>query len=101
MDKEDVIYVDKDQIEVLEDLEEYRAEGGNISQLITALTKNPGLLKNQFSLDDKQATNVKAIITGVGTGAAMKYFSPHIGDELAAVSGALLSAFLAKKFFGR
>ena len=70
--------------------------GGTLAKLL----ENPSQLRGLFALDVKQSENVKALLVGGGTGASVKFFGKHIGDELAAVTGALLSAYIAKKMFG-
>ena len=75
-------------------------DGPQASQALMRLIQNPGLIKGQFNLSDTQAVNVKALISGAGTGVAVKYLSQHIGTELSAIVGAFLSSYMARKIFG-
>ena len=75
-------------------------EGGNVTNLISTISKNPGILKDKFGLNDDQAQNVEAILVGSGTAASVKYLGKHFGDEISAIIGAGVSAYVAKKMFG-
>ena len=76
-----------------------QGRGGNYKQLL-ALIDNPGKLQSLFALTPEQARNTKALITGMGTAAAVRYLGDKFGDELSAIMGAAVSAYLSKKLFG-
>jgi riboflavin biosynthesis pyrimidine reductase len=63
------------------------------------IINNPHQLAERMNLTQKQAENIKSLIIGGGTGAVHKLLSKHIGDEPAAVIGALLSGWATRKLF--
>jgi len=74
--------------------------GPQASQALMKLLQNPSAIRSQFNLSPTQAANVKALISGAGTAAAVKYLSTAFGTELSAIMGAAASAFLARRIFG-
>ena len=56
-------------------------------------------LSHTLGVSEDQAENLRALIVGGGTGAIYKLLSKKIGDQPAAVAGALLSGWLVKKYF--
>ena len=75
-------------------------KGGVNTGALANIIENPSALRGLFSVNEAQTQNIKALITGVGTGTSVKYLSKYVGDELAAVMGAFASAYVAKKIFG-
>ena len=68
---------------------------------LSRLLENPSKLGGLLNLTPAQARKVKALIVGGGTAASLNLFAPHIGDELAAIAGAAISSYLARKMLGR
>jgi hypothetical protein len=107
VDKDEVIRIDNPEVlspeqritELQTQLEELRGGKFNSNTLVE-LIKNPQAIRQKFNLDDRQTRNVKALLVAGGAGASVKYLGDSIGDELAAVGGALLSAYIARKIFG-
>ena len=56
-------------------------------------------LSHSLGVSEKQAENLRALIVGGGTGGIYKLLSKQIGDQPAAVVGALVSGWLVKKYF--
>ena len=71
------------------------------STALLRLLEKPEQIRDSFNLNEEQAVNVRAIITGAGTGLSVKYLSKSIGTELSGVLGALLSAYISRKVFGK
>ena len=86
--------------ELQQEIEELRGYGGG-SAALTKVLGNPGALQGLLNLSPEQVQNVKALLVGAGTGAIVKYFGKHVGDELAAIAGAAITAYLAKKVIGK
>ena len=68
--------------------------------MLLKLIENPSQLARQLNLTSEQALNVRSLVTGAGTAAAVKYLSDSIGTELAGAIGGFLTGFLAKRLFG-
>jgi len=85
--------------ERIADLESQLGQGASKGD-IRSLLSNPGSLQGMFKLSPGQAENVRALVVGAGTAASMKYLSKHIGDELAAIAGAAVTAYAMKKLLG-
>ena len=87
--------------------EEVAALGGfptddsGAAKIAKLLATNPGAIKDKLQLSETQAQNVSAIIIGGSTGASVKYLGPVVGNEIAAVLGALTSAYVSRKMFGK
>lgn len=60
---------------------------------------NPNKMKELFSVNDRQAQNIKSIMVGTGTAAAVKYLGDKIGTKPAAILGALGMAIVTDKMF--
>ena len=73
--------------------------GGSHHDLIK-LFENPSQLQKVFNLNEEQVVNVKALVSGAGSAAAVKYLSKHFGSELSAALGGFVSAYLSRKLFG-
>lgn len=67
---------------------------------IMKILQNPSALGQAFSLTDEQLVNVKALISGMGTAAGVRYLSNMFGSEISAGIGGIVSAMVAKKMFG-
>jgi len=67
---------------------------------LAKLLENPSQVKGLLSLSNTQVRNVKALIAGIGAAASSKTLSRYFGDELAAVAGAAISAYVAKRLLG-
>jgi len=72
----------------------------NPTQSLLKLMENPSALGQQLNLNEEQVRNVKSVISGMGSAAAVKYLSAAFGSELAAAFGGFTAAFLSKKLFG-
>lgn len=66
--------------------------------ILTEILNNPENLDTLLNLTPKQLQNLRSILIAAGTGGAHKYLSELIGDEPAAIIGAGLSAWLAKRY---
>ena len=73
---------------------------GQVSKALESIMRNPRQLKSMFNLNEEQAVNVKSLVVGSGTAAAVKYLSNAIGTELSGAIGGFLSGYIAKKMFG-
>jgi len=73
-----------------------RQGGGPLANLT-----NPGELLNALDLSIQQKRNVKSLIVGSGTGAIHQILEEHLGTEISAAIGGLVSGFLARKLMGR
>ena len=82
--------------ELEDEIRGLRGEGSSNTAL-AKLLENPASLQGLLNLNPEQSRNVKALVTGAGAGLAVKYFGKHVGDELAAVAGAAISAYLARR----
>ena len=102
---EEIIHVEgevvtpQDRIKQLQDEVNFLRGGSSedLSKSLSTILGNPGALKQMFGLSDVQAKNVRAIISGSGSGLALKYLGDLLGEELAAGLGGFLSAYLAKR----
>lgn len=65
---------------------------------LVQMLQNPENLIREWSLDERQARNLRSLLIGSGTGAAHKYLSKYIGDVPASLIGSILSSLVAKKF---
>ena len=74
--------------------------GTGDKQALIQLLQNPGLIRSKLNLTESQSSNVKSLIAGAGTAASVKYLGRAFGDEIAAIMGAAVSAFIARKIFG-
>ena len=83
--------------ELEEELRQYRGGGSGLMEYAL----NPQKLGGLLQLQPEQAQNVKALITGAGTAASVKYLGKQIGDVPAALLGAAATAYVVKKVFGR
>ena len=89
--------------ELVEELASLRSEGrggGSYSQGLQRIIENPDRLKAIFHLSEEQTLNVRSVLAGAGTAAAVKYLSSAFGTELSAAIGGFLSGFIAKQLFG-
>ena len=77
-----------------------RAPAGATTADVMKILQNPSALGNAFSLTEEQVTNVKSLISGMGTSAAVKYLSGLFGSEISAGIGGIVAAMAAKKMFG-
>jgi len=64
---------------------------------IINILRNPKELTSALNLTDKQAANVRSILVGSGTGGIHRLLSEHLGDEISAVIGALVSSYISRK----
>ena len=90
----------QDRIMQLQEEVSFLRGGGSpedLSRSLSTILGNPGALKQMFGLTDVQAKNVRAFISGGGSGLALKYLGDLLGEELAAGFGGFLSAYLAKR----
>jgi len=90
-----------DQVLSAEEVKLLGGDGTVSSKALMQFVQNPGALANLFSLTDNQANNVRAVISGMGTAASVRYLSKAFGTEISAIIGAAVSAFIAGKAFGR
>jgi len=74
--------------------------GGGLSPSVVKLLANPSQIKGLLQLNDEQATNIKAIISGAGAAFFNKHFGKSIGDEFSAAAGGFLAAWISKKILG-
>jgi len=74
-----------------------RLSGGGGTDLVK-IFQNPENIISELSLNEKQARNLRSFVTGTGTGLIQRYLSVHIGDVPAAIAGAAVSSWIAKKF---
>lgn len=92
------VVTSEQRIKELED-ENNRLKGESRHEL-TKFLENPSQLKEMFNLSEGQALNVRSLISGAGSAAAVKYLSRHIGSELAAGVGGFVAAYIAKRMLG-
>ena len=86
--------------EEAEELASRQIGGDNPTQALMRLMENPSALGQQLNLSEEQALNVRSLISGMGSAAAVKYLSAHFGTELSAAFGGFAAAFISKKLFG-
>ena len=63
--------------------------------------QNPQQLANMLGLDEKQAENLRAAITGAGAGLSSKFLANAFGDEIAGAVGGFLGGYIAKRVIGK
>ena len=68
---------------------------------IIRMLQNPEELQGFLDLTPSQASNLRSLIVGGGTGGIHRLLSKHLGDEASAAVGALVSVWAAKKLLGR
>ena len=91
---EEVIYPDPENVEVIR-------PGGTPNAALLQLMSNPTALQNLLNLSPEQAENVRALVTGSGSGAAAKLLSKYIGSPLAGAVGGFLGGIVSEKLLGR
>jgi len=89
MNKEDNISIQEEDVEII--------SPGTASSAILQLAQNPGALRDLFQLNDQQASNVQALLTGSGAALAVKLFSKHLGVELSGAIGGLLGGHISRR----
>ena len=92
----------EERIAELEDkIKELQGYGGGARRsAITQFMQNPRGVASQLNLTEAQALNVRSLITGAGSAAAVKYLGKHLGDEVAGGLGGFAAAWIAKKMIG-
>ena len=58
---------------------------------------NPRALMGMLNLNESQAENVGALVTGAGAAAGYKFLRKYFGDELAGIIGAAAGAYVYRK----
>lgn len=69
--------------------------------MLTKIISNPQGLMRSLELDEKQAKNVAAVITGGAAGLGRKYLSDFMGPELAGAVSGFLGGYISKKLVGK
>ena len=64
---------------------------------LAKLMQNPAQLASALNLTEKQAENVRSIITGSGAGLASKFLARTFGDEIAGAIGGFLGGYVSKR----
>ena len=77
------------------------AETPTERDMIVRIMENPRQLAEMLNLDEKQADNVRAAITGAGAGLSSKFLSQTFGDEIAGAVGGFLGGWVAKRLIGK
>ena len=67
---------------------------------IISIFNNPSQLASLLDVSEAQAENLRSLIVGGGTGAVYRLLNKHLGGEVSAALGGLLSAWAAKKLLG-
>lgn len=85
-----------------------RGDGFDIGELvpqeqdmIVKIMQNPQQLQDLLNLNEKQAENIKALVTGAGAGIASKYLAKHFGDAVAGGFGGFVGGLIANKLLGK
>jgi len=61
------------------------------------IIQNPEQLQDLLNINEEQAANIRAVITGAGAGLAHKYLSKPFGDAVAGGLGGLIGGIIASK----
>jgi len=64
------------------------------------IVQNPQQLQELLNIDEAQAENIRAVLTGAGAGLAHKYLSKHFGDAVAGGFGGFIGGLIANKVLG-
>ena len=68
---------------------------------IMRIMENPRQLAEMLNLNEKQAENLRATITGAGAGLSSKFLSQVFGDEIAGAVGGFLGGYIARRIIGK
>ncbi len=99
----DVINRD-DRIQQLEDeIRHLKGISTEDKNSVLGIIGNPNIKEfaAKLSLDERQARNVKALITGGVSAASSKYLSSIFGEEIAGAIGGGLGGYLARRILGK
>ena len=69
--------------------------------MIVRIMQNPRQLADMLNLDEKQADNLRAAITGAGAGLSSKFLANAFGDEIAGAVGGFLGGYIARRIIGK
>ena len=69
--------------------------------MIVRIMQNPRQLAEVLDLNEKQAENLRAAITGAGAGLSSKFLAKTFGDEIAGAVGGFLGGYIARRIIGK
>ena len=68
---------------------------------IIKIVQNPKQLAELLNINEAQAENIKAVITGAGAGLASKYLARHFGGAVAGAFGGFIGGLISQKLFDK
>ena len=77
------------------------AKSSQEQDIIVKIMQNPSQLQELLNIDEAQAENIKAVLTGAGAGLASKYLAKHFGDAVAGGFGGFVGGIIAQKLLGK
>ena len=69
--------------------------------MIIKIMENPQRLAEMLGLDEKQAENIRATLTGAGAGLSSKFLSQFFGEEISGAVGGFLGGYIARRIIGK